>query len=101
MGVDHVVAAAPDQPDQARQRGQVAVAGHPQVVHPDAVGGEPGGDRTRVGERDDLAGHRQVAEQQPQLLLGAADPETGDDVQDAHALTPPLPGGGATGAAGA
>lgn len=85
VGVDEVVAAGADDPDQAGEGGQVAVAGHAEVEDAHPVGGEAGGDRARVGERHDIAVDRQVVQQQAELLLGAADAESGDDVQGLHA----------------
>ncbi len=98
--VHQVVAAGADQPDQPRQRAQVAVAAHAEMRDADPVGGEALGDRPGVGERHDVAVDGQMTQQQPQLLLGAADAEAGDDVQSLH-LTGPPPGAGAAGAAGA
>ncbi len=80
--MDEVVAAGADEADQAGQGGQVAVAVHAEVHDRHPVGDQPVGDRARVGQGHDLAVQRQVAQQQTQLLLGTADAETGDDVQD-------------------
>ncbi|CAM5230839.1 hypothetical protein SMICM304S_10452 [Streptomyces microflavus] len=82
--MDQVVAAVADQPGQPSDGRQVPVAAHPEVDDPDAVGPQPVRHRTRVGERDHVALHRQMTQQQPQLLLGAAYPEPGDDVQRPH-----------------
>lgn len=84
VGVDEVVAAGADDPDQAGQRGQVAVAGHAEVDDPDPVARQPVGHRPRVRQRHHLALDRQVPQQQPQLLLGPADAEPRDDVQCLH-----------------
>ncbi len=79
--VHEVVLAAPDEPHQPGQRPQVPVAPHAQVDDPDPVGAQPLGHRPGVGQRQYVALHRHVAQQQPQLLFGAADAEPGDDVQ--------------------
>ena len=100
MRVHQVVAARADQPDQAQQRGHVTVAAHGEVVHPDAVGEQPVGDRSRIGQGHHLAVDGEVPQQQAQLLFGAADAEPGDDVQGLH-VTGLSRAVGAAGAAGA
>lgn len=84
--VDEVVLAAPDEPHEPGQRPQVPVAAHSQVHDPYAVGAQPLGDRPGIGQRQHVAPHRHVPQQQPQLLLGAADAEAGDDVQGLDGL---------------
>lgn len=82
VGVDHVVPAAADQPDQPDQRQQVPVAAHPQVGDRDAVGPQRVGDGAGVGQRDHLGLVRRVRQQQPQLVFGPAGGQPGDHVQD-------------------
>jgi hypothetical protein len=98
VGVDQVVATRADQPDQAGERGQVVVGAHIEVVHADAVGDKSVGDGARIGEGRHLAVDGEVPQQQAELLFGAADAETGDDVQRFHVTRPPR-GAGAAGAA--
>ncbi len=93
VGVHQVVVAVADQPGQAGERGEVPVAGHPEVGDGGAVRLDALGDRARIGEGDDLAGHRQPAQHQPQLLLGAAHFEAGDDVQNFHRIPPAVAAG--------
>ena len=84
VGVHQVEAAGPDQAGQPGYRRQVPVAAHAEHVHRGTVGADRVGHRPGVGQRDHLALVRQPLEQQPQLVLGAADTETGDDMQDSH-----------------
>ncbi len=84
MRVDQVVAALADQPGQPAHGRQVPVPAHPEVRHPDPVVPQLLCHRPRVGERHDVALDRQMAQQQPQLPLGAAHPEPGDHVQRPH-----------------
>lgn len=79
-----VVAALPDDAGEAGEGAEVAVAGHAEVGDGGAVRLDAGGDRSRVGERHHPALDGQVAQQEAELLLGAADAEAGDDVQDPH-----------------
>lgn len=85
MGVYDVVAAGADQPGQPGQRAQVAVAAHPEVGDPDAVGGQARGDRPGVGQGHHVALCGKVTQQQAQLLFRSTDAEPGDDVQGPHA----------------
>ncbi|CAM5261354.1 hypothetical protein SALBM135S_02607 [Streptomyces alboniger] len=87
MRVDHVVPARPDESAQPGQHPDVAVARHAEVGDAGAVGHDAARDGARVGQRDDVAVGRQMAQQQAQLLLRAAHPEPGDDVQGLHAVT--------------
>ena len=91
VGVDEVVAAVADQLHEPGQDRQVAVAGHAEVGDADAVGEEAVGDGPGLVSVTTSQRTGKMPQQQPQLLLGAADAEPGDDVRDLHRLPPPAP----------
>ncbi len=74
------------EPGQSRYRRQVAVAPHAPHVDRRTVRADRVGHRPGAGQRDHLALVRQAREQQPELVLGAADAQAGDDVENSHRM---------------
>src|SRR5262249_14818060 len=84
VGVHDVVPAGPDQPHQPRQGGHAPADAPAQHQHGRTGIPDPVRQRAWGRLRDHLALLGQPAQQQPELVLGTALSQPGDDVQDPH-----------------